>query len=63
MFKINNKDTRATPGVSIVNFEHISYFKPSGVFIVNFEQENAGWVAKEIQCSFTNEAVDINQQK
>ena len=25
MFKINNKDTRTTPGVSIVNFEHISY--------------------------------------
>ena len=23
MFKVNNKDTRATPNVSIVNFEHV----------------------------------------
>ena len=23
MFKVNNKDTRTTPSVSIVNFEHV----------------------------------------
>ena len=26
MSKVNNKDTRATPGVFIVKFEHISQF-------------------------------------
>ena len=26
MLKVNNKDTRATPGIFIVNFEHISQF-------------------------------------
>ena len=40
MFKVNNKDTRAT--AFIVNFEH---FTPcSSVSTVNFEQVNAGWV-------------------
>ena len=34
MLKVNNKDTRPTP----------TYFPPcSSVFIVNFEQVNAGW--------------------
>ena len=34
MFKVNNKDTRATPW---------AYFKPwSSVFIAKFEQGNAG---------------------
>ena len=32
MLKVNNKDTRPTP----------TYFPPC-VFIVNFEQVNAGW--------------------
>ena len=26
MLKVNNKDTRTTSGVFIVNFEHISHF-------------------------------------
>ena len=35
MFKVNNRDTRTMP---------MAYFTPcSSVFIVNFEQENAGW--------------------
>ena len=34
MFKVNNKDTRTTPGVSI---------GVSSVSIVNFEQVIAGW--------------------
>ena len=25
MFKVNNKDTRTTPGVFIINFEHIKH--------------------------------------
>ena len=30
MFKVNNKDTRTTPSVSIVNFEHaIANWDPS----------------------------------
>ena len=42
MFKVNNKDTKTTLFVFIVNSEHISYLSFS-VFIVNFEQVNAGW--------------------
>ena len=41
MFKVNNKDTRTTLSVFIVNFEHISHL----VLIVNFEHAIAGWVA------------------
>ena len=42
MFKVNNKDTRTTPGIFIVNFQHI--FTPcSSVPIAKFEHEIAGW--------------------
>ena len=39
MFKVNNKDTKTTPGVFTGNSEHISH-RPS-VAIVNYEQVNA----------------------
>ena len=42
MFKVTYKDTRRRSGVFIVNFKHISHF--ALVFIVKFEQVNAGWV-------------------
>ena len=40
MFKVNNKDTRTSPGVFIVNFEHISHRRHYGVFIVNFKHNS-----------------------
>ena len=46
MFKVNNKDTRTTPGVVLVsllltlNIFHTLF----SAFIVNFEQVIAGWV-------------------
>ena len=45
MFKVKDKDTRTTlgrrrSGVFIVNFKHFTPY--SSVFIVNFEQVNAG---------------------
>ena len=40
MFKVKNKDTRMTPNMLKVNFEHISHL---GVSIVNFEHVIAGW--------------------
>ena len=50
MFKINNKTPKRRHwrrfGVFFVNFEHISHLC-SSVFIVNFEQVNAGWVTSE----------------
>ena len=46
MFKVNNKDTKATPwcrfGVFIVNFEHISHLC-SSVSIINVEHVIASW--------------------
>ena len=49
MFKVNNKDTKATPmrhfGAFIVNLEHISHLC-STVSVVNFEQVNGGWVRR-----------------
>ena len=53
MFKVNNKDTRTTPGIFIVNFQHI--FTPcSSVPIAKFEHEIAGW---ENTC--TKEAISL----
>ena len=40
IFKVENKDTRATSGIFILNFEEISYFI---VNIAEFEQVNVGW--------------------
>ena len=37
--KVNNKDTTTMFVVSIVNFEHISYF-----IIAEFKQVNTGWL-------------------
>ena len=46
MFKVNNKDTTATPwrrfGVFVVNFKHISHLC-SSVSVVNFEHIIASW--------------------
>ena len=45
MFKVNNKNTRMTSGVS-GEFEH--NFKPfSNVFIVDFEQVNVWWASTQ----------------
>ena len=41
IFKVNNKDTRMTSSVFIVNFEHIFFIFT--VNIVEFEQMNGGW--------------------
>ena len=58
MFKVKDKDTRTTlgrrrSGVFIVNFKHFTPY--SSVFIVNFEQVNAGsessYILKQT-CSF-----------
>ena len=44
MFKVNNKDTRMTPVASLSQILYETYIKLcSSVFIVNFEQVNAGW--------------------
>ena len=46
MFKINNKDTRTTPLVSLrcLYYELLTYFTPcSSVSIVNFEYVIAIW--------------------
>ena len=43
MFEVNNKDTRNTTSVFIVNFEHISR---SSVSIINFEHGNADRVVR-----------------
>ena len=49
MFKVNNKDTRMTPGVKSLLIT-LNYFTPCfSVFIVNFGQVNAGWVIKLYQ--------------
>ena len=46
MFKVNNKDTKATPGVALVSLLLIlNIFTPcSSVSIVNFERVNTDWV-------------------
>ena len=44
MFKVNNKDTRTTPGIVLVSLMLTLYFLPfSSVFIVNIEHLMAGW--------------------
>ena len=40
MFKVNNKDTRTTPGVLYCS---VVLLYCCSVCIVNFEQVNAGW--------------------
>ena len=55
MFKVNNKDTRATTGVVLVsllltlNIFHTLFYS---VPIVNFEQVNARWVWPKIKKNF-----------
>ena len=44
MFKVNKKDTRTTPGVSIVNFDQV----------------NAGWVISPERIPFTTVEKDIS---
>ena len=39
IFKVNNKDTRTTSDVSVINFEHILHFII--IIIVEFNQLNA----------------------
>ena len=49
MFKVNNKDTRTTPF-----FIPWTFFIPcANVFIVNFEEVNAGWGLSQISFSET----------
>ena len=61
MFKVNNKDTRTTPMASLVSLLLLwTYFTPCSsvsVFVVNFEQVNAGWVRELIRlnCEFLSE--------
>ena len=43
MFKEKNKDTRMTPLASFLFLYSSLWWCRSGVFIVNFEQVNAGW--------------------
>ena len=38
IFKVNNKDTRAVSGASLVNFEYMSHF--STVIIPEYKQTN-----------------------
>ena len=52
MFKVNNKDTRTTPLLSLLltfNIFHILFYCVS---IVNFEQVNADWVGTGISLEF-----------
>ena len=43
-FKVNNKDTRTTPGVVLVSLMlTVNIFNTLCVSIVNFEQVNVGW--------------------
>ena len=42
MFKVSNKDIRTTPPVSLLLTLNI-FHTFSSVFIVDFEQVNAGW--------------------
>ena len=50
MFKVGNKDTNTTLTTAMASFWCLycqlgTYFTPcSNVFIVNFEQVNAGWI-------------------
>ena len=44
MFKVNNKDTRTTPVVSLWWTLNIFHTSCSNVFIVNFEDVIVGWV-------------------
>ena len=41
MFKVNNKDTRTTPGIAL-----LSLLLTLNVSIVNFEHENAEWIKR-----------------
>ena len=41
MFKVNNKDTRTTPGIVL-----LSLLLTLNVSIVNFEHENADWIKR-----------------
>ena len=44
MLKVNNKDTRTTPGVVMVLLLTLTYFTLcSSLSIANFEQLNVGW--------------------
>ena len=45
MFKVNNKDTRAMPGIILVSLLlNLNIFHSlCNASIVNFEQINAGW--------------------
>ena len=44
MFKVNNKDTRTTPGVVLVSLLiTLTCFTPSSVSIINFEHVISGW--------------------
>ena len=42
MFKVNNKDIRKTPGIFVVNFEHISYIVLVFLLITLSRQMPAG---------------------
>ena len=42
MLKVNNKDSKTTSAVSVVNFEHVSHFFLSAS-IIDFEHVNVGF--------------------
>ena len=44
IFEVNSKNTRATSGASIVNFEHIL----NCILVAEFQQKNAGWAWESV---------------
>ena len=66
MFKVNNKDTRTTPGVVLVsllltlNIFHTLFFSVS---IVNFEHLNADWDALLLKIKNEGKKLDLHCKK
>ena len=66
MFKVNNKDTRTTPGVILVsllltlNIFHTLFFSVS---IVNFEHLNADWDALLLKIKNEGKKLDLHCKK
>ena len=54
MLKVNNKDTRTTPGVVLVCLLLTLNIFYTFYTIVNFEQVNAGWEDKVMRISYTS---------
>ena len=66
MFKVNNKDTRTTPGVILVsllltlNIFHTLFFSVS---VVNFEHLNADWDALLLKIKNEGKKLDLHCKK